>query len=133
MISFIAKIVAYFRVKKIENTYSNAIKIQDTIFKKLIKSASKTKFGIDHKFVNIISYDDFKKNVPIRDYESLKLYIKDVQDGKENILWPGKPKYFAKTSGTTSGIKLIPITKESLPFHINSSRWLWWGVGGASW
>ena len=122
MISFIAKIVAYFRVKKIENTYSNAIKIQDTIFKKLIKSASNTKFGIDHQFVNIISYDDFKKNVPIRDYESLKLYIKDVQDGKENILWPGKPKYFAKTSGTTSGIKLIPITKESLPFHINSSR-----------
>ena len=65
---------------------------------------------------------NFKEKVPIRDYESIKHYIKDIQKGKENILWPGKPKYLAKTSGTTSGAKFIPITKESLPFHVNSSR-----------
>ena len=122
MISLIAKVVAHFRVNKIQNTYANAIKIQETILDSLVKKAANTKFGNDHQFYNINSYNDFKKNVPIRDYESFKPYIKDIQNGKSNILWPGKPKYFAKTSGTTSGTKFIPITKESLPYHINSSK-----------
>ena len=122
MISLIAKVVAHFRVNKIQKTYSSAIKIQDDILLRLIKKAINTKFGIDHEFTNISNYEDFKKKVPIRDYESIKHYIKDIQKGKENILWPGKPKYLAKTSGTTSGTKFIPITKESLPFHVNSSR-----------
>ncbi len=122
MISLIAKVVAHFRVNKIQKTYSRAIKIQDDTLLRLIKKAINTKFGIDHEFTNISNYEDFKKKVPIRDYESIKHYIKDIQKGKENILWPGKPKYLAKTSGTTSGAKFIPITKESLPFHVNSSR-----------
>ena len=122
MISLIAKVVAHFRVNKIQKTYSRAIKIQDDILRRLVKKAVNTKFGRDHEFTNISNYEDFKKKVPIRDYESIKHYIKDIQKGKENILWPGKPKYLAKTSGTTSGAKFIPITKESLPFHVNSSR-----------
>ena len=122
MISLIAKVVAHFRVNKIQKTYSRAIKIQDDTLLRLIKKAINTKFAIDHEFTNISNYEDFKKKVPIRDYESIKHYIKDIQKGKENILWPGKPKYLAKTSGTTSGAKFIPITKESLPFHVNSSR-----------
>ena len=122
MISLVAKLVAHFRVNKIQKTYTKFIKIQDDILLRLVKKAVNTKFGRDHEFTNISNYDNFKKMVPIRDYESLKHYIKDIQKGQENILWPGKPKYLAKTSGTTSGVKFIPITEESLPFHINSSR-----------
>ena len=122
MISLIAKIVAHFRVNKIKKTYTKATKIQEDILHRLVKKAMKTKFGKDHGFKKISNYDNFKEKVPIRDYESFKHYINDIQKGQENILWPGKPKYLAKTSGTTSGVKLIPITKESLPFHINSSR-----------
>ena len=65
---------------------------------------------------------DFKKNIPIRDYEDLKPYIEQVLEGKADVLWKGKPEYFAKTSGTTSGTKYIPITKDSVPNHINSAR-----------
>ena len=79
-------------------------------------------FGKDHGFTDIRSYDDFKKQVPIRDYEELKPYVEKVLHGESDILWKGKPAYFAKTSGTTSGTKYIPITKESVPNHINSAR-----------
>ena len=122
MISLIAKVVAHFRVNKIKKTYTKATKIQEDILQRLVKKAMKTKFGKDHGFKKISNFDNFKEKVPIRDYESFKHYINDIQKGQENILWPGKPKYLAKTSGTTSGVKLIPITKESLPYHINSSR-----------
>lgn len=60
--------------------------------------------------------------MPVKDYEALKPYIERVLHGEENILWKGKPAYFAKTSGTTSGTKYIPITKDSVPNHINSAR-----------
>ena len=76
----------------------------------------------DHNFASIISYDDFKNNVPVRDYEEIKPYVEQILQGKENVLWPGKPKYLAKTSGTTSGVKYIPITKESMPNHIVTAR-----------
>ena len=68
------------------------------------------------------TYDDFKKNVPVRDYEDLRPYIDRVSNGEENVLWPGKPIYITKTSGTTSGVKYIPISKESMPGHITSAR-----------
>ena len=89
---------------------------------KLIKKASKTQFGLDHNFKNINDFKSFKSLVPVRDYEDIKSYIDKVKKGEENILWPGKPRYFAKTSGTTSGAKLIPISNESMPYHIKSSR-----------
>ena len=110
MISLIAKVVAHFRVNKIKKTYTKATKIQEDILQRLVKKAMNTKFGKDHGFNKISNYDNFKEKVPIRDYESFKHYINDIQKGQENILWPGKPKYLAKTSGTTSGVKLIPIT-----------------------
>jgi hypothetical protein len=99
-----------------------AVDDQQNIFKNLIKSAKDTQFGKDNGFKTIQSYDDFKKGVPIRDYEQLKPYIEKIKEGKQNVLWKGKPIYFAKTSGTTSGIKYIPITKDSIPNHINSAR-----------
>ena len=98
------------------------VETQQKIFKSLIKSAKDTEFGIDHHFDKIKTFEDFQKNVPIRDYEDLKTYIEKVKSGEENILWKGRPLYFAKTSGTTSGAKYIPLTKESMPTHIKASR-----------
>ncbi len=95
---------------------------QRRVFEALLQGGRATLFGKDHGFADIRSYDDFKKQVPIRDYEELKPYVEKVLHGESDILWKGKPAYFAKTSGTTSGTKYIPITKESVPNHINSAR-----------
>ena len=107
--------------KKVYKWAYNPHKTQQKIFKELIKKAKHTAFGKDHNFDKISNYRDFIKEIPIRDYEGIKTYIEKVVQGKKNILWPGKPIYFAKTSGTTSGEKHIPITKDSMPFHIKGS------------
>ena len=100
----------------------NALADQDKWLRKLILTAKNTRFGKDHHFQDIKTYADFVNRVPISDYEDLRKYVDQVVDGKPNILWPGLPKYFGKTSGTTSGIKYIPITKDSITHHINSAR-----------
>lgn len=99
-----------------------AVEDQEAIFRDLIKTGVKTIFGNDHHLGNINTYDEFKQAVPIRDYEAFKPYINQIKEGKHNVLWKGLPIYFAKTSGTTSGIKYIPITKESIPNHMNTAR-----------
>ena len=101
---------------------SQAGKTQLDTFKYLINTAKNTVFGKDHDFTGIRNYDDFKKRVPVKDYEVLSPYIKRVVAGEEDVLWKGKPVYFAKTSGTTSGVKYIPISKESIPYHISGAR-----------
>lgn len=88
----------------------------------LVRQAASTRFGRDHGFESIRSHEEFKRQVPIRDYENLKNYIEEVLQGKADVLWPGKPAYFAKTSGTTSGTKYIPLSKESAPTHFVSAR-----------
>lgn len=108
--------------RKINKWAQNPIKTQSKVFKNLIKDATKTQFGQDHKFINIKTYKDFVEQVPVRDYEALKPYIDKVVEGQKNILWKNKPIYFAKTSGTTSGTKYIPITKESMPNHTEAVR-----------
>ncbi len=108
--------------KKVYNWASKPFKTQDKVFKYLIKNAKNTVFGKEHLFENINTYEDFKKQVPINDYEGLKPYIQQILDGKSDVLWKGKPKYFAKTAGTTSGAKYIPITKASMPTHIKAAR-----------
>ncbi|CAH8282830.1 GH3 auxin-responsive promoter family protein [Mariniflexile fucanivorans] len=95
---------------------------QEKVFQNLISEAASTQFGKDHDFISINSHEDFVKRVPIRDYEDLKPYVERVVAGEEDILWKGKPIYFAKTSGTTSGSKYIPITKESMPYHVEAAR-----------
>ena len=95
---------------------------QQKVFELLIKSAAKTQFGTDHGFSKIKTISDYQENVPIRDYEELKPYIDRAVAGASDVLWKGKPLYFAKTSGTTSGAKYIPLTKESMPFHIEAAR-----------
>lgn len=120
--SFLAKIYAKKTAKDIQKWADNPIKSQEKVFQNLIKQAQETDFGKDHQFHQIKTYTDFKKQVPVRDYEGLKPYIEKIKEGKENVLWKGKPIYFAKTSGTTSGAKYIPITKESMPHHIQAAK-----------
>lgn len=122
----IKSIAARIFARKIYNqtlSWANKpVETQFEVFKSLIESAKETEFGKDHHFDKIKTFEDFQKNVPIRDYEDLKSYIEKVKIGQENILWKGKPLYFAKTSGTTSGAKYIPLTKESMPTHVNAAR-----------
>ena len=120
--SFLARPFARHIHNKISKGMETAVEDQQKIFKHLVKSAKHTLFGKDHGFDSIQSYDDFKKQVPIRDYEEIKPYIEKIKEGKQHVLWKGKPIYLAKTSGTTSGVKYIPITKDSIPNHINSAR-----------
>ena len=108
--------------KKVSKWAKKPIETQEKVFRNLISSATKTTFGQDHDFISINSYEDFKKRVPVRDYEALKPYVNRVVSGEANVLWEGKPIYFAKTSGTTSGVKYIPITKVSMPTHIEAAR-----------
>ncbi len=118
----LAKPFAKLIKKKILKWANKPIETQQKVFEHLISLAKTTEFGKDHDFTNIKTHADFVNRVPIRDYEDLKPYIEKVVAGQENILWKGKPIYFAKTSGTTSGSKYIPITKESMPTHIEAAR-----------
>ena len=120
--SILAKPFAKSIAARIYKQSKNAVKVQQNVFKNLIAQAQNTTFGKDHNFSNIKSYEDFIKQVPIRDYEELKPYIEKVIAGESDVLWKGKPIYFAKTSGTTSGVKYIPLTKESMPMHISAAR-----------
>jgi hypothetical protein len=117
-----AKLFAKKIYKETQAWAKNPVATQNKVLQKLIKDAKGTHFGIDHHFDKIRSSADFAKNVPVRDYEALKPYVDRVVKGEENVLWKGKPLYFAKTSGTTSGAKYIPLTKESMPFHIEAAR-----------
>jgi phenylacetate-coenzyme A ligase PaaK-like adenylate-forming protein len=120
--SLAARIFAQRIYKKTQAWTNSPTETQKAVFQNLIQDAKQTQFGKDHHFDQIKTYEDFANQVPIRDYEALKPYVDRVVKGEENILWKGKPLYFAKTSGTTSGAKYIPLTKESMPFHIEAAR-----------
>ncbi|MFM6936106.1 MAG: GH3 auxin-responsive promoter family protein [Aquirufa sp.] len=120
--SIAARLFARQVVKKTQSWATNPVETQTMVFQDLIRQAKNTQFGRDHHFDQIQTPVDFATQVPVRDYEELKPYVERVVKGEENILWKGKPLYFAKTSGTTSGAKYIPLTKESMPFHIEAAR-----------
>ena len=120
--SYFAKLFAAKIARKINAWAQNPLQTQERVFKSLIKSASQTTFGKDHAFSQIKNHDDFVSRVPVRDYEDLKPYIHRVVNGESDILWSGKPLYFAKTSGTTSGAKYIPITDVSIKAQVEASR-----------
>ena len=118
VINFVAR-----RIRaSIINMGKNAVTDQKRIRTQLIQKAKNTAFGKDHNFDKIGSYQDFKNQIPLRSYEGLKTYVERIINGEKNVLWPGVPKYFGKTSGTTSGAKYIPITKDSIPYHIKTAR-----------
>ncbi|MGY2131627.1 GH3 family domain-containing protein [Hymenobacter sp. HD11105] len=95
---------------------------QQRVLETLVHTAQRTAFGRDHDFSSINTASDLANQVPVRDYEALSPYFQRVQEGEEDVLWPGRPLYLAKTSGTTSGTKYIPLTSDSIPNHINGAR-----------
>lgn len=120
--SFISLYYARWVVSNIKKWSSKPLETQEAILQELISGAKNTAFGKDHHFSEIKSYEDFKKRVPVRDYEALVPYINRIINGESNVLWKGAPIYFCKTSGTTSGTKYIPISKESISNHIDSAK-----------
>src|SRR5882724_6479166 len=120
--SFLAKPFASYIYRSIRKGMTTAVSDQENILKNLLKTGSKTVFGADHHLSEVKTYEEFKNAVPLRDYEQFKIYIDQVKEGKHNILWKGLPLYLAKTSGTTSGVKYIPISKDSIDNHFNTAR-----------
>ncbi|MGY8969642.1 MAG: GH3 family domain-containing protein, partial [Flavobacteriales bacterium] len=117
-----AKIFAAYAHQKNKKWINNPLEAQQKVFKSLLQEGIKTRFGKEHHFEKILTPNEFSLAVPVRDYEDLKPYVDSVLEGEANVLWPGRPLYYAKSSGTTSGAKYIPISKESMPQHIRAAR-----------
>lgn len=119
---WLSKPLAAMAAKKVDRWSREALQRQEATLASLVAQAKDTTFGKDHSFLDIETYTDFKARVPLQDYEGLKPYINKVVAGEADVLWPGRPIYFSKTSGTTSGAKYIPITKESMPHHTDAAK-----------
>ncbi len=120
--SILSRPLARYIVRQQQEWIARSVEVQEKWRSELVKQAAATQFGKDHFFKDIHNYSDFKEAVPVNDYEDLKPYVEKIKSGESDILWPGKPLYFAKTSGTTSGTKYIPISKDSISNHIGSAR-----------
>jgi len=120
--SFLAKPYATVIHKKIRKSMHTAVADQQAVLQNLLKHGAATQFGKEHHLRQVRDYESYKAAIPIRDYEAIRPYIDQIKEGKQNVLWKGRPLYFAKTSGTTSGIKYIPISKDSIANHINTAR-----------
>lgn len=117
-----ARIFAWVVHQSSAKWINNPEQAQNRTFRDLIKKAKNTRFGKDHDFAQIRTYSDYAKRIPVRDYEELKPYIERILSGEADVLWPGKPLYFAKTSGTTSGAKYIPLTRPAIREQVKASR-----------
>lgn len=120
--SFIIRPFAHLVARRIRRMAANAVADQEKIFRQLLSRAGHTAFGRDHRFSEIRDHAGFARAVPIRDYEDLKPWVERTKTGEPDVLWPGRPAYFAKTSGTTSGVKYIPMSQESTPLHFGAAR-----------
>ena len=88
----------------------------------LIDHGRNTVYGKENGLDQVLDFETWKEHVPLRDYEQNKEYFESMRHGNADVLWPGHPLYLAKTSGTTSGAKYIPLTRKSMPFHIRSAK-----------
>src|SRR4030095_593177 len=120
--TFLAKPFASYIYKGIRKGMATAVADQENILHQLIKVGRGTECGKSFGLDKVSDYDEFKQAIPIQDYEQMRPWIDKIKEGRHNVLWKGKPIYLAKTSGTTSGTKYIPITKDSIPNHINTAR-----------
>jgi hypothetical protein len=118
----LARPYANYIYRQIRRGMVTAVADQEKILQELLKEGRKTLFGKDHHLKEVSNANEFEHAIPLRDYEQLKSYIEQVKAGGENILWKGRPLYFAKTSGTTSGVKYIPISRDSISNHIQGAR-----------
>ena len=114
--------LARWAMRKLRRSVAHPVQAQDSVLQSLLRDGSRTAFGADHGLNEGMSVAEFQRAVPVRDYEGLRGYMDRAVEGEENVVWPGKPLYFCKTSGTTSGAKFIPLTKDSMPNHIGSAR-----------
>lgn len=126
MVNFLKKAAALAwaksHVRNAEKFKKNSEQSQEKLLLSLVDTAKKTLFGREHTFETIRSVSDFQEKVKVSDYEDLKPYIERVKRGQANILWTDVPEYFAKTSGTTSGSKYIPISREGMPFQVKGAQ-----------
>jgi hypothetical protein len=120
--SILSKPLAKWVVKKQIKWSEKPVETQNKVLQSLLFHARGTMFGKEHAFETISTHQEYIQRVPIREYEGFKSYIEEIKAGQKNVLWPGLPLYFAKTSGTTSGVKYIPITRDSIPHHINGAK-----------
>jgi hypothetical protein len=120
--SFLARPYAAIVSNRIKKGMATAVADQKAILQGLLKVGAKTSFGKEHKLADVKTYQEYRQALPIRDYEAFKPYIEQIKAGQQNVLWRGKPMYFAKTSGTTSGVKYIPISKDSISNHIDTAK-----------
>lgn len=120
--SFLARPFAAYIQRTIRAQMKTAVADQRQLLEKMLKVGVKTAFGKSVNLKDVNDYQSFKQSVPLQDYEKMRGWIDLIKQGKQNVLWRGRPLYFAKTSGTTSGVKYIPITKDSIPNHINTAR-----------
>lgn len=120
--SLLSKVFASYVGSKIDRWKADPVGAQRRVFEDLLSNGKRTAFGKDHHFDQVDSYASFQENVPVQDYEGIKDYIERALKGEKDVLWPDLPFYFCKTSGTTSGTKYIPISKDSMSNHIDAAR-----------
>ena len=118
----LSKPVARWAIRRLRRNVSQPAQAQREVLADLLAAAENTAFGRDHDLAGGMDVADYQRAVPVRDYEGLKGYMDRAVAGEADVLWPGVPLYFCKTSGTTSGAKYIPLTKDSMPNHIGSAR-----------
>ncbi|MFN8276487.1 MAG: GH3 auxin-responsive promoter family protein [Chitinophagales bacterium] len=117
-----ARLAAGLVAPRIYREHEHAVALQQQVLQQLINKAQHTRFGTEHEFTGIKNYHDFRHAVPVKEYEDMRHYIEMIAEGKPGTLWPGMPLYFCKSSGTTSGIKYIPLTRESIAEQIRAAR-----------
>jgi hypothetical protein len=119
-LSALNSIILFFnqsRIKRIEEYIHAPVEIQLRQFSELISTAKNTEFGKEHGFAGIKNLDQFRRKVPVRNYENLYPYIDRILKGEQNILWPSPISWFAKSSGTTNDrSKFIPVSREALKY-----------------
>jgi hypothetical protein len=120
--SFLAPGIAWLRCNYLDSLEKKAPEIQFRTLQELIHKGKNTAFGKVHHFNKIHDYQDYKESVPVRKYEAISPWIERMIKGELNVLWPGKPNYLSKTSGTTSGAKYIPNTPALLKAQIAGAR-----------
>lgn len=120
--SIAARWLASYEKRQVEKWANRPWEKQQETLQWLLKELEKTAFGQEHNTAKIQGASDWSSQIPVRDYEGLKPWVDRMVAGEPDILWPGKPKYFCKTSGTTSGTKYIPMSAHGIQAQIKAAR-----------
>ena len=103
------------RLKEIDLYATQSYRIQENVLRRLLHDASNTEWGKKYNYAGIKNYNDFKEKVPLQTYDDIKPYVERLRSGENNLLWPSRIRWFAKSSGTTNDkSKFLPVSKEAL-------------------